>query len=485
MAVAGASIGLGCLPDNPALLPEEEPPPRPTGPMPAIEGEILGCGDDSCLLVLVSQTLDDRLEIFAPRDPDGEVYRGAIGLDLVPNECPGCGLGDNGEGRLDEPFGLALTPAGLHVVTGHYPTPELGSLLTFPREWFADRPAGQLVPESEYFAAGAFSGVDALSLDQLEPIFVRPVADKLVIGTFNNSLIAPEETWSRPGKLLIVDPADPEAAPGVVDLDDLDGQACNGTAQVVELSGDRLAMACDGNEAIAVVDIPDLSAHAPDDAASQVGGWICPIPGATPGRRVRYLAADDDGGLMVADGPPVNDHQATAKLWRLDPESCEVSAPAVFGGGGEGRLGEVVALPGGDDESRHWLVASGSNHPGGERGVLVVEDAGEGPQVCGSIGGLDDMLDAGGEPLEPYALAVAPDGEGLAIGAGPHIAPTAGPGYGRVLWGELEGRDDPCTMTATVVDLTGGAPAGPAVDPLDPRTFRRAPNVVEVVEVAG
>ena len=176
--------------------------------MPEFEGEILGCDDGSCLLVLVSQTLDDRLEIFAPRDPEGQMYRGAIGLDLVPNECPGCGLGDNGEGRLDEPFGLALTPAGLHVVTGHYPTPELGSLLTFPREWFAERPAGELVPESEFFAGGAFSGIEALSLEQLEPIFVRPVGGKLVIGTFNNSLIAPEETWSRPGRLLIVDPMD-------------------------------------------------------------------------------------------------------------------------------------------------------------------------------------------------------------------------------------------------------------------------------------
>ena len=106
-------------------------------------------------------------------------------------------------------------------------------------------------------------------------------------------------------------------------------------------------------------------------------------------------------------------------------------------------------------------------------------------EVCGSLSAFDEHWDTIDGPIEPFALAITSDGTGLAVGAGPFQAPLSGPGYGKVLWGELSGASDPCTMTASVTDLTAGGDGAPAVDPADPLTYRRAPNVVEVVELGG
>src|SRR5690349_3220511 len=54
-------------------------------------GELLGCPSGGCTMLLAVQTLDDRIEVFVPDHPDS-AYRGAISMDLKPNECEGCGL---------------------------------------------------------------------------------------------------------------------------------------------------------------------------------------------------------------------------------------------------------------------------------------------------------------------------------------------------------------------------------------------------------
>lgn len=126
--VVAASLGVwplhtsGCLPDNPTGANSTSGSPDDDQTTDD-EGEVLACSEPPCTFVLVSQTLDDRVEIFAPDDVDGQIYRGALDLDLKPNECQGCGLGDYNAGRLDEPFGLAVAGGFVHVVAGHYPSP--------------------------------------------------------------------------------------------------------------------------------------------------------------------------------------------------------------------------------------------------------------------------------------------------------------------------------------------------------------------------
>ncbi|HLT35798.1 MAG TPA: hypothetical protein VK034_05920, partial [Enhygromyxa sp.] len=65
---------------------------------------------------------------------------------------------------------------------------------------------------------------------------------------------------------------------------------------------------------------------------------------------------------------------------------------------------------------------------------------------------------------------------------GPATYDNAGPGYGSVWWVELDDAEDACDRAALeVVELTSSAPA---VDPQLPQTWRRAPDVIEIIEVA-
>ncbi len=438
-------------------------------------GEVLGCAEGAaCTLVLVSQTLDDRIEIFAPGDANP--YRGAIDVDLKPNECDGCELGDYDDGRLDEPFGVARAGGFLHVALGHYPTRDSGSLVSFPLSMFDDSVAGALLPASDYFGADAFSDpVVAAALQQLEPIFVTPYGTRLLVGTFNNDLFETEDNWTMPGRLLVLDAADPGAAPGVVELGPLN---CNGAAQVVDLGGSSVAVACDGNEKVVVLDVGDLDATPLADVGTAVTGVTCDIPGATVDRRVRYLAGDGAGGFLVAEGPTPLTLMSGARLWHFDG-SCQMLGLANLSGSGQ--IGEVEAFPAANPT---WLVAAAGVLDPTQRGVLVVRSSGNTLEVCQTLPGFETHWASADGELEPFGLAVSEDGSGLAVGAGPFQAPTAGPGYGKVLWAELQGTDDPCTMTATVTDLTDGT-AAPAVATLDASTFRRAPNVVEIVELGG
>lgn len=439
------------------------------------ETGLLGCpSGETCTFVLVSETLDDRLEIFAPRGP-GAAYRGQLDLDFKPNTCDGCDPGDNGDERLDEPFGSAVMGDQVGVLVGHYPSQTNGSLLGFPASGLADYAEGSTVPVADIFSGGAF--VDPFVntvLDIEEPLFANTPDGRFLISAFDNNLFAPETTWTNPGALMLTSPAG-----GAVDrwtLTGLENGECHGAAQMVMVTDTVAAVACDGNEGVAFVDLAPLQAGAGQDV---LVGRYCDLP-ATTERRVRYLASDGRGGVLVAESAsmllPEN-----ATMWWMSGD-CSIqgfaqldAASTVWG------LGQVVTLPG--DEPR-WLFASGVGHRGlygvrAEDGMLT---------SCGPIEGLDAATTGGADgdgPLDPLALALTSDGTGLAIGSAPPSAPTAGPGYGKVLWADVDpSQADPCASVSNLVDLTDGAAGhAPAVDPADPLTWRRAPVAITLVEV--
>src|SRR5690606_94175 len=121
MAMRAVAIGLvallltACLPDNP-ITDDGETDESSTGETgELVDSGLLGCASgSSCTIVAVSQTIDDRVELFSAEGP-GPVYRGALDLDLKPNPS-----GDISGEFLDEPYGLAWDGASLHVLVGHY-----------------------------------------------------------------------------------------------------------------------------------------------------------------------------------------------------------------------------------------------------------------------------------------------------------------------------------------------------------------------------
>ena len=438
-------------------------------------GEVLGCPAGSeCTLLLVSQTLDDRVEIFSP--DEANAYRGAIDLDLKPNACEGCGLGDYDDGRLDEPFGIARAGGFVHVAVGHYPTRESGSMLSFPLSMFEASAVSSTLSVADYFSDDAFSSpVVANGLGELEPIFMTRVGSRLLLSTFNNDLLLGEDTWTGIGKLLVLDADDPAGVPGEIDLA---AAGCAAAAKIIDLGDSKLAVACDGNEQVVLLDVPDLQTASLADVGNSATSMACPIPGTTMERRVRYLGSDGAGGFLVAEGPTPLTLTSGSRLWHFDG-ACQMQGLATLSGSGQ--LGEVVPFPA---DVPTWLVAAGGVLDPASRGVLVVQSSGGALEVCQTLPGFDAHWATDDGELEPFSLAVNAAGTRVAVGASPFQAPSDGPGYGKVLWGEIAGSDDPCTMTATVTDLTDGA-AAPAVDPMDPSTFRRGPNVVELVEING
>ncbi len=458
----------GCLADNPDGSQESDTDDSAseTTSTPQVDN-MIGCpAGESCWVVLVAQSLDDRVEVFGGPAGGTPSYRGGIDLDLKPG---------TEIGPLDEPFGMVLSETGLHVITGHYPSIERGAMLTFPRAFFDDRDAA-VIPDSSFFAGGAFSeGVIETRFEEAEPIFAlsRPVSSKLLVSVFANDLFAGEETWTSPGKLAIVDAANPSDF-ALATLTGLEGGDCLGASQLIMLGDDQsAAVACDGNEAIAFLDLGDLSGSTAD-AAAGITGTLCDLP-FNENRRVRYLAPDGGGGVLVGVGPtPTN---ATAsQLYNVTPATCAFNPFPV--GTTDAQLGELVRFG-----ETHWLLARGAFAPDGERGVQVVDGSGG---ICNTLPGLEDAWDTDGDTLSPYALAVAPDGEHLAIGAGPSFGTDQDAIYGKLLWATLSGVEDPCTMSAEVVDLTdGGAGRAPAPLPTDASTWRRAPNVVVLTQVEG
>jgi hypothetical protein len=436
-------------------------PPPSAGPLACPEGE-------SCTIVVVSQALDDRVEIFTARGP-GEPYRGAIDLDLKPNP-----MGDNEGEYLDEPFGLSLDADGLAVLVGHYPARDLGSMVVFPHDTLAMFETGTTIPQSAFFADGAFtSAVRAGELGEEEPIFVlRHPSGRLLVAAFENDLFTPELEWTAPGKLLVIDPADPSVV-GKRTLDDLENGSCAGAWSIVALddSMDTVALSCDGNDGAAVLDVSGIGNGSVEDAAAAVTGCIADT--IAPDKKVRSIAPDGQGGFLLVEHGQVAD--GTGKFFRFGSD-CALLGQTPFDGLTVFEVRDVVRLATG--AGTRWLLASGLTP---DRGVHVVRDGETGTEVCNKLELDDWFTGTDGTVLDPYALTLDRAHTGLAVGVAAREAQSDAPAAGRVLWVELDPAIDPCAASP-VVEVVDLADSGPAVDPDDPATWRRGPNVVLVQE---
>jgi hypothetical protein len=456
-------LTMACLPDNPSLDEESDESGETEGETgEPVEGGLLGCpSGESCTIVAVSQTIDDRVDLFTAAGA-GAGYRGSLELDLKPN--PG---GDISGENLDEPYGLAWDGQTLHVLIGHYPTRELGSLLSFPAASLADYAAGATVASGDWFGGGTTTelGVRLLPLERTEPLslLVRQSSGELLIASFANDLTVPEPAWTVASELLVLPPgADTPIATEV---------GCAGAWSIVALDEDTdaVALACDGDEAVAIVETAPVSSRC-----------VAEIPFAD--KRVRYLAPDGLGGVIVAENPAIVSASEDARIWWYDGD-CELRGFSVLDGPTSWELRELVLIP--SAAGPRWLLARAD---GDERGVLILAgDLEQGTvMACGRIDALDQAdawTAAGGvSPLRPHALALTDDGSGLAVGVGPAAYDSAGPGYGSVWWVTLDEAEDACDRAAIeVVEL--GAEA-PAVDAMLPQTWRRAPDMIEIIEVA-
>lgn len=470
MVMRAVAIGLvallltACLPDNP-ITDDGETDESSTGETgELIDTGLLGCASgSSCTIVAVSQTIDDRVELFSAEGP-GPVYRGALDLDLKPNPS-----GDISGEFLDEPYGLAWDGASLHVLVGHYPSRDVGSLLSFPAAGLADVEAGAWVEHDAWFSNGEATGlgVTLRNLERTEPLSLLVHGRDLLIAVFANDLMVPDAMWQQPSELLIVDPSNAAAAPEVVD------PGCNGAWSIVALDDatSSVALACDGDERVAVLDI-DQSGASPR--------CVGEIPFAD--KRVRYLAPDGLGGVLVGEQPPIVSANEDARLWWFDGD-CQLRGFTTLDGDLSWSLRDLELL---DAASPRWLLARAD---GDERGVLVL--AGD-PQagsvtMCGRLDALDQAgawtAVGGDQPLAPHALALTADRRGLAIAASPADYDNAGPGWGSVWWTSLDYADEPCDAVA--IDPVELGAAAPAVDPTVPQTWRRAPDELIIIELGA
>jgi hypothetical protein len=463
----GVTLLIGCLPDNPVVDGESDTAGDTDTGGETVDAGLLGCpSGESCTVVVVSQTIDDRLELFTAEGPTPS-YRGAIDLDLKPNPS-----GDISGSNLDEPYGLAWDGAALHVLIGHFPTEEIGSLVSLPATGLANYDAGAWLSHDDWFLDGQVIGLGASlrGLDRTEPLamLVHEPSGELLISTFANDLKLPEPMWTVPSELLLLDPAN-AAEPRVVDL------GCAGAWSIVALDdvGVSFGLACDGDERVVIVQI----------AAGGDGESVaCDAEIPFDDKRVRYLARDGLGGLLVAEQPQIISATEDARLWWYDGD-CQMRGFTALDGPLSWNLRQLALL---DGAAPRWLLARAD---GDERGVLIVagDVAGGSLSMCGRLDALDDAnawTAAGGSaPLEPHALALTQDRRGLAVTTAPQSYDSAGPGYGSLWWTTLDYADEPCDAVA--LDPIELGASAPAVDPLLPQTWRRAPDVVEIIELGG
>lgn len=467
-----AAVPIACLPDNPI-----DDTGTATGASGSTSGGTAGdvagifsCDQPACTFLVASQTLDDRVDVYEVAG--APVLRGRIDVDLKPDPS---GYQTDGD-LLDEPYGLVLGTTDLHVLVGHYPAREKGSLLTFPLDTFADVAPGGLFGVGDYFdGKGTFSaGARGLALDRQEAIFALPhPSGRLLVGVFNNDIRAID--WPSAGQLLIVDPLDPDSASiGAFDLAGLD-EPCLGAWGLVALDDavTSVALACDGSDSIAVLDLPgDLGAGDPAVEAGKISGCgVALAAGAS--WTTRFLARDGAGKVLAVQSQLL----AAPRLWTIDGSCKAVPSTASLGAGYEDlRLFNEVALvaPASGGDPATWLIAATSPDPG----VYVIRGGGA-PGVCGRVDGLDSALTAGNAP---YALALAAGGSRLAIGAGPISNPELAEGRGQILWADLDlAALGECAIAASAVtDLNEGRYVAS-----DPKTWVRAPNVLLLHEVAG
>ncbi|NVB38805.1 hypothetical protein G6O69_13270 [Pseudenhygromyxa sp. WMMC2535] len=478
-----SALVAGCLPENPDLddtstsASDSEGESEDDGVEAVTEG-LLGCpAGERCTLVAVSQTLDDRVELYTAAGP-GATYRGAFDLDFKPNL-----QGDNSGERLDEPYGLAWDGERLHVLLGHYPTRELSSLLSLPAAELA------AFGDASWIDADDLASFEITGLEVTEALSITPDpagGGALLVGVFANDLTVPEAAWTEPSQVLRVRPGE---APQATDI------GCAGAWSMVEIAEDRLALACDGDEAMVIVDLNGGGGGGGDGGESGGGGESESLPtpacvGDVPfsSKRVRFLAPDQLGGVLLTEAPTIVSTTEDARLWWFDG-GCGLRGFTTLEGASSWDLRQLVALPEERVDSLaldgpRWLLARAD---GDARGVLVLAgdpEAGS-VEVCGRLDALDAAgawtPEGGAELLEPHALALDAAGSGLAIGVGPANADVAGPGYGEVWWVEL-GEGDPCEGGDSLEPVKLSA-AAPAVDPAAPQTWRRAPHVVEIIEV--
>jgi len=432
---------------------------------------LFGCELDACTFVVVSQTLDDRVDVFdvseaAPR------LRARVVLDLKPDPS---GLQTEGN-LLDEPYGIAVQGGELRLLLGHFPDTERGSLISVPETLFAGLEAGAVVPTSAIFdGAGFVGGARDLELDRQEAIFALPHSSgKMIVGVFANDLRAVD--WPNASQVLIVDPTAQGAdAIGAFDLGTLD-VPCRGAWGLAAVDDvvapKRIAVACDGSDSVAMINLPaDLGEKSPAVAAEAIDG--CGAKLLDGGWTTRFLAPDGAGGVVALQSQLLKE----PRLWRISSTcaSSPSTEPVTEEFAGVRTLAEVIFLKGGAEPV--WLVAGGVP----ATGVYVVRGAK--PQVCGQVSGLDGaFVPMGGSANAPYALALADDGIHLAIGSGPPSNPESAQGRGQVHWVTLDLAEiDSCQVAATeVVELTDGLFVG-----ADPSTWVRAPNVIEIVNRTG
>lgn len=459
-----------CLPDNPSLDAGETDGTGETGSTgEVVAAGLLGCpSGEACTILAVSQTLDDRVDLFTAAG-GGPRYRGALDLDLKPNVD-----GDISGSSLDEPYGLAWDGADLHVLVGHYPSREVGSLLSFPAAGLVDYEAGALVGVDDWFSGGEAIGlgVRVTALSRTEPLsmLLHPGSGELLIAVFANDLMVPDGMWTTPSELLALTPG---ATSGPADVRVAD-PGCAGAWSITALDADAdaVALACDGDERVAILDT---------SAVDPTPTCVAQIPFMD--KRVRYLAADGLGGVVIGEHPPIVSSSEDARLWWFDGD-CQLRGFSLLEGDSSWILRALELVPG--STQPRWLLARAD---GDLRGVVVLAgDSGAGTITqCGRLDALDEAgvwtAVGGTEPLRPHALALDSEGTGLAIAAGPANYANAGPGYASVWWTQLDFSDDPCDAVA--LDPIELSAAAPAVDPQVPQTWSRAPDVLHLIEVQG
>lgn len=462
-----------CLPDNPGVVTATDATATigetTTSDPPTTGGETSGlfaCSSPPCKLVLVSQSLDDRIDIYDVTSTP--TLRGRINLDLKPDPT-GQQISGN---LLDEPYELALTPTDLIVTIGHFPNTDQGSILRFPLADFTDVPVGGTFPVDRYFTytSGKFSdGVAEYAHGRREGIFLVPhPSGRLLVGVFANDLKT--TTWTTPSSLLVLDPELAEE-PGVFDLGTLE-KPCIGAwrLEALDAAVSRVAVACDGSESAAVLTLPaDFATASLKDAAAGITGCGVNLQGGP--WSTQFVAPDGTGDFIAFQTqllePP--------RVWPVSA-GCVAGKPSLTATPGLEQVHllrqPVLLRPGAGDKAR-WLVASGPTDPG-----VVIVKGGASPALCGKLGGLDILA----ADNAPWALALDATGEHLAIGAGPPSNPELAQGKGQVLWATLDtSKLDSCEVTASaVVDLNEGRYQAAA-----PETWVRAPNVVTIAEIGA
>ena len=464
----GLALLAACLPENPAATESASGSSDGSGGEPTTAGASMGlfaCDAAPCTLVVVSQTLDDRIDVHEVSSQTSRL-RGRIGLDLKPDPS-----GQQITGNLlDEPYGLVVTPTDLYVAIGHYPDTDRGSLLRFPRTTFDALAPGATFGADQYYAGGKFSaGVEALLHEREEGIFYLPhPSGRLLIGVFANSLKSTD--FSTPSEVLVVDPGDLKVdAIGSFDLGSIDPPCRGGwRLEALDPQVDNVAVACDGSESIAILHLPqNLGATTPSAAAAAITACGLNLGGVGQWT-TQFVVADGTGGLLAFQ----SQLSATPHAWHVSGAGAPLGVPAMDVAPAVAQvrlLREAVRLPGADV----WLIAAGPP----SSGVVIVRGGGT-PELCGMVAGLE-LIDDGNAP---FALAVDAAGTHLAIGAGPPANPELSEGRGQVLWATLDtSKSAMCEIAASsVLDLNAGL-----FQQASPETWVRAPNVILVSEIAG